>query len=111
MQLTTDILHGGEKIKASVLVENTGMYDGEEVIQLYIQDYFASMVRPIQELKGYQKIALKAGERKRVEFEITEETLKFYDINGKFAAEEGKFALMIGNSSVDVERRDFIYQI
>ena len=111
MQLSADVMGKGGKIVASILAENTGKYDGEEVVQLYIRDYFASMVRPIQELKGYQKITLKAGERKRVEFEITEETLKFYDSNGKFTAEEGKFALMIGNSSADVECRDFVYQI
>ena len=110
MQLSTDVLHSGERLTASVVVENTGKYDGEEVIQLYIRDYFASMVRPIQELKGYQKIALKAGEKRRVEFEITEETLKFYDSKGVFTAEEGTFALMIGNISVNVKCKDFTYK-
>lgn len=110
MQLSTDILRQGEKMKASVMVENTGKYDGEEVIQLYIRDYFASVVRPVQELKGYQKIALKAGEKKRVEFEITEDVLKFYDSKGRFVAESGSFALMLGNSSTNVECKDFVYE-
>ncbi len=110
LQLSTETLQTGETLKASVLVENTGSYDGEEVIQLYIRDYFASMVRPVKELKGYQKISLKAGEKLRVEFEITEETLKFYDANLDFVAEEGKFALMIGNSSDNVMSQDFMFE-
>lgn len=109
LQLSTDVLKSGETMKASVLVENTGEYDGEEVLQLYIRDYFASMVRPVKELKGYQKVFLKAGDKTRVEFEVTEETLKFFDCNGNFTAEEGTFALMIGNSSDNVLRQDFSY--
>lgn len=109
LQLSTDVLKSGEIMKASILVENTGDYDGEEVVQLYIRDYFASMVRPVKELKGYQKIFLKAGEKMRVEFEITEETLKFYDCNRNFTAEEGTFALMLGNSSENVLSQDFTF--
>lgn len=109
LQLSTDVLKSGETMKASVLVENTGDYDGEEVLQLYIRDYFASMVRPVKELKGYQKVFLKAGDKTRVEFEVTEETLKFFDCNGNFTAEEGTFALMIGNSSDNVLSQDFSY--
>lgn len=109
LQLSTDVLKSGESMKASVLVENTGDYDGEEVLQLYIRDYFASMVRPVKELKGYQKVFLKAGDKTRVEFEVTEETLKFFDCNGNFTAEEGTFALMIGNSSDNVLSQDFSY--
>lgn len=108
-KLSSDTLKKGEKLTASILVENTGKYDGEEVVQLYIQDYFASMVRPVQELKGYQKVFLKVGEQKLVEFEITEETLKFYDSQGRYTAEEGTFAIMLGNSSANVQRADFTY--
>lgn len=110
LQLSTEHLKAGETLKASVSVENVGKYDGDEVVQLYIRDYFASMVRPVKELKGYQKISLKAGEKMRVEFDITEETLKFFDANLDFVAEEGKFALMIGNSSDNVLSKDFIFK-
>lgn len=110
LQLSANTLKSGERMTASVLVENTGSYDGEEVVQLYIRDYFASMVRPVKELKGYQKVFLKAGEKIRVEFEITEETLKFYDSNRNFTAEEGTFAVMIGNSSDNVMCQDFEFQ-
>jgi len=110
LQLSADLLYSRGKLTASVLVKNTGDLDGEEVVQLYIHDYFASVVRPVKELKGYQKVFLKAQESKRVTFEITEETLKFYDKNGIFTAEDGKFAVMIGNSSVNVQKKDIFYK-
>jgi beta-glucosidase len=106
MQVSTDIMKVGDTITASIMLENVGTCDGEEVVQLYIRDYFASMVRPVKEMKDYRKIALKAGEKARVEFTITEETLKFFDENRQFVAEPGKFAVMIGNSSANVETKD-----
>ena len=109
MQISSQEMKSGESITVSILVENIGKRDGEEVVQLYIRDYFASMVRPVKELKGYQKITLKAGEKERVTFTVTEETLKFYDAKGKFTAEPGKFAIMIGNSSVQTEQKDILY--
>lgn len=109
LQLSADVFKSGETIKASVLVENTGDRDGEEVVQLYIRDYFASMVRPVKELKGYKKVFLKAGEKMRVEFDVTEETLKFFDCNRSFTAEEGTFALMLGNSSTNVLSQNFTF--
>ena len=99
LQLSDTVLTAGGKLTASVLVENTGSRDGEEVIQLYIRDHFASMVRPVKELKGYRKISLKAGQSLRVSFEITEDTFKFCDANENFTAEEGMFTVMVGNSS------------
>ena len=109
MQISSQEMKPGESITVSILVENIGTRDGEEVVQLYIRDYFASMVRPVKELKGYQKITMKAGEKERVTFTVTEETLKFYDAKGKFTAEPGKFAIMIGNSSVQTEQKDILY--
>lgn len=111
MRLSADVLRQGSAITASIVVSNTGAYDGEEVVQLYLRDYHASMVRPVQELKDYKKIFLKAGESMRLKFEITEETLRFYDANGKYTAEDGRFALMLGNSSVNVLQKDFEYRI
>jgi beta-glucosidase len=89
----------GESITASVKVANVGERAGEEVVQLYIYDKFASVVRPVKELKGFKKIKLEAGESKVVSFEINESTLSFYNAQGKFVAELGEFDLMIGNSS------------
>lgn len=108
MQLSADRMKAGDTITASILVENVGERDGEEVVQLYIRDYFASMVRPVKEMKGYQKVSLKAGEKVRVEFKITEETLKFFDANQNFVAEPGKFAIMLGNSSANLETKDMV---
>lgn len=107
LKLSTDVLHRGETLTASIMIENTGTRDGEEVIQMYLRDYTASVVRPVKELMAYQKIFMKAGEKRKVEFEVTEETLKFYNAKGCFTAENGKFSLMIGNSSTNVLCEDF----
>ena len=87
------------EIKVSIIVENTGKYDGEEVVQLYIRDKFASVVRPVKELKGFEKIYLKVGESKTVKFTLTDKELGFYDNNGKFIVEKGEFYVMVGTSS------------
>lgn len=87
---------------ASVIVTNTGKYDGTEVVQLYIRDMVGSVVRPVKELKGFQKIMLKAGESKTVSFTITTQDLKFYNNNLKYDWETGEFDIMIGTSSKDV---------
>ena len=99
----------GETLKLSVLVENTGDYDGEEVIQLYIRDHFASMIRPVKELKGFKKIFLRSGECQRVFFDIDESVLEFYTANVTCEVEEGSFTLMLGNSSVNVLQTDIVY--
>ena len=73
----------------------------------YLRDLFASVVRPVKELKGYERVFLKAGEEKLITFEITEETLKFYTDGGEFAAETGKFELFVGGNSRDCLKADF----
>ena len=88
-----------EAITASVTVTNTGNMDGKETVQLYLHDKFASVVRPIKELKSFQKIYLKAGEQKTVKFRITEEMLKFYSANGNYLAEAGEFEVFLGSDS------------
>lgn len=84
---------------ATIEVKNSGKYDGKEVVQLYIQDLFGSVTRPVKELKGFQKIELKAGETKVVSFTITPEDLKFFDADKNFVVEEGQFKLWIGGHS------------
>ena len=79
--ISSSTLTKGKSITASVEVSNTGYFDGEEVVQLYIRDRKASVSRPVKELKGFQKITLKAGESVKVDFEITEEMISLYDIN------------------------------
>ncbi len=99
-----------EIITASVTVTNTGKYDGEEVVQLYIRDLVGSITRPVKELKGFQKIKLKVGESKKINFTIGVNDLKFYNADLKFAAEPGDFKLFIGTNSRDVIEKNFTLQ-
>jgi beta-glucosidase len=91
-------IKGGE-LSATVEVQNTGNYDGEEVVQLYIHDLFGCVVRPVKELKGFQKIFLKKGEKKTVRFKINPENLKFYNDQNQFINETGDYEIFIGDSS------------
>jgi len=87
-------------------VKNTGKVVGEEVVQLYIRDLVASVIRPVKELKGFQKIKLKAGETKTVHFTIDKEVLQFYTINRKWEVEPGEFLLFVGgNSSTEIKQK------
>ena len=86
-------------IKVQVDVTNTGDMDGDEVVQLYIRDKVSSVTRPVKELKGYKRVHLQVGETKNVIFEITPESLAFYDIDMKYVVEPGSFNIMTGSSS------------
>ena len=107
MALSSTTLNKTGKLDASVTVKNTGQRDGETVVQLYIQDVTGSMIRPIKELKNFQKVMLKAGEQKVVHFTITEDDLKFFNAQLKYAAEPGKFNVQIGLDSEDVTQQSF----
>ncbi|MCT1525354.1 beta-glucosidase BglX [Sphingobacterium hotanense] len=96
-----------ETLKVSIDLKNTGNFDGEEVVQLYIRDMVGSMTRPVKELKNFQKVFLKKGESKRIDFTISEEDLKFYDLQLKHIAEPGAFKVFIGGNSRDVKEADF----
>ena len=86
-------------IKVEVAVTNIGEMDGDEIVQLYIRDNVSSATRPVKELKGYKRIHLKVGETKNVVFEITPESLAFYDIDMNYVVEPGTFKIMTGSSS------------
>ncbi|BAQ73066.1 MULTISPECIES: beta-glucosidase BglX [Pseudomonas] len=107
MALSSTTLNKSGKLDASVTVKNTGKRDGETVVQLYIQDVAGSMIRPIKELKNFQKVMLKAGEEKSIHFTITEDDLKFYNAQLKYAAEPGDFNVQIGLDSQDVKQQSF----
>lgn len=94
---------GNTAIEASVTLTNNGKYDGAEVVQLYIRDLVGSITRPVKELKGFQKVYLKAGESKKVTFKILPEDLKFYNNQLKYDWEAGDFDIMIGSNSHDVK--------
>ena len=107
MALSSTTLNKTGKLDASVTVKNTGKVDGETVVQLYIQDVAGSMIRPIKELKNFQKVMLKAGEARTLHFTITEDDLKFYNTQLKYAAEPGEFNVQIGLDSQDVQQQTF----
>jgi beta-glucosidase len=86
-------------LKVTIDIANTGSFDGKEIVQLYIRDLFASVTRPVKELKGFQKINLKKGEKQTVTFEISAEDLKFYNAALQFVAEPGKFEVFVGSNS------------
>jgi len=102
MILSSDSAKGDQRVTATVTVTNDGAVEGREVVQLYIRDLVGSLTRPVKELKGFQKIDLKAGESRQVSFTITPEDLKFYDGDLKYDWEPGEFTVMIGGNSRDV---------
>ncbi|MGC4231443.1 MAG: beta-glucosidase BglX [Niabella sp.] len=103
LKLSSTSLRGNQTLKASIELTNAGKYDGQEVVQLYIRDMVGSVTRPVKELKGFQKVMLKAGETKTITFNITPEDLKFYNSNLKYDWEPGAFEIMIGSNSRDVK--------
>ncbi|MBO5226096.1 MAG: glycoside hydrolase family 3 C-terminal domain-containing protein [Parabacteroides sp.] len=99
--LSKDKINKNESVTISFDLTNTGKKDGTEIVQLYIRDEYGSITRPVKELKGFQRVALKAGETKKVEFTITPDDLKFYTIRKVWEVEPGDFTIMVGASSAD----------
>jgi beta-glucosidase len=97
-------IHPGGKATVTVTVRNTGKRAGDEVVQLYIRDVVSTVTRPVQELKGFRRVALKAGESKRVEFVLGPDELSLVDLNMKRVVEPGRFEVMVGSSSAEVQR-------
>lgn len=108
--LSSDNLKGNQTLTINVNVANTGKFDGEEAVQLYIRDLFGKVVRPIKELKGFQKIFLKKGENKTVTFKLTPEDLKFYDDALNYDWEAGEFEIMVGTNSSDVMTKKIVWE-
>lgn len=111
LKLNANSLTPSGELTASVTVTNTGKYDGAEVVQLYIRDLVGSVTRPVKELKGFQKIFLKAGESKEVSFKINAEMLKFYNYNIEYVYEPGDFEVMVGSNSRDVQTQKFTLKL
>lgn len=105
MNLSSTNLKGNQTLNISVNVSNTGNYDGEEVVQLYIRDLFGKVVRPVKELKNFQKVFIKKGESKTVNFTLTPENLKFYDDALNYDWESGEFDIMVGTDSQNVQTK------
>ncbi len=90
-----------DELQISVTVKNTGNYDGEEVVQLYIQDLIGSVTRPVKELKRFHKIFLKKGESKTIEFDISEKDMRFTAADMNFKSEPGMFNIYVGPNSAE----------
>lgn len=105
--LSSNTITANQTLSASVTVTNTGSRDGAEVVQLYIRDMVGSITRPVKELKGFQRIFLKAGESKTVTFRIGADDLKFYNSELKYVAEPGEFRVFVGGNSRDVQQGGF----
>ncbi|MBD0326760.1 MAG: glycoside hydrolase family 3 C-terminal domain-containing protein [Pyrinomonadaceae bacterium] len=99
LQLSAQIISLDGRITASVEVENTGRRTGDEVVQLYLSDVASSVTRPVKELKGFERIRLRAGERRRIQFTLTPQHLGFYNREMRFVVEPGAFKVMVGTSS------------
>jgi len=104
LSLSNTSLKGDQQLTATVTVTNDGSLEGKEVVQLYIRDLVGSITRPVSELKGFQKLDLKAGESRQVSFTITPKDLKFYNADLKYDWESGDFIIMVGGNSRDVKR-------
>lgn len=108
IKLSANEMTNNDEITATVTVKNIGKLDGEEVVQLYLRDIVGSVTRPVKELKGFERVALKAGESKEVSFKITPQMLKFYNYDLEFTNEPGEFTVMIGGNSRDVKSTNFV---
>ena len=97
------------QIEVSVMIKNTGKYTGKEVVQLYIRDLFASVTRPVKELKGFEIIELQPGQSKKVSFVINKKAIEFFTANSKWEAEAGDFKVFVGGSSAQNLEGDFQY--
>lgn len=105
LQLSAPSLSQSGTITVSCSIKNIGNKAGEEVVQLYLRDRVGSVVRPMKELKGFQKVMLQVGESKTLTFEINSEKLSFYNIELNWVAEPGMFDVMLGSSSEDIRLR------
>jgi beta-glucosidase len=111
LRLKKKKIRAKESTQAEIDVTNTGSRAGTETVQLYIRDLVSSVTRPIKELKGFRKIELQPGETKTAAFDITPESLAFFDINMKYVVEPGDFEIMAGNSSRDCDLQKIILAV
>jgi beta-glucosidase len=102
LTLSSPAMSGAQKVTLSFDLANSGKVEGTEIVQLYLRDMVSSVVRPLKELKGFQKVHLKPGETQHVSFTIDRDTLSFFNSQLKWGAEAGEFKLMVGSASDDI---------
>jgi beta-glucosidase len=106
LQLSKKVMKKNETITVSFTLTNTGKFDGEEVVQLYLKDQVGSVVRPVKELRDFQKVFLKAGASQKITFTIDKEKLAFYNAKLEWTPEPGAFEVQLGSSSADIRLKD-----
>ena len=106
LQLSKKVMKKNETITVSFTLTNTGKFDGEEVVQLYLKDQVGSVVRPVKELRDFQKVFLKAGASQKITFTIDKEKLAFYNAKLEWTPEPGTFEVQLGSSSTDIRLKD-----
>ncbi|MCP4551635.1 MAG: beta-glucosidase BglX [Bacteroidetes bacterium] len=109
LKLSNNEIKMDETLTVSITVENTGKFDGEEVVQLYIRDIIGSISRPVKELKGFEKVMIKAGEKKEVVFKLKSNDLASYTRDLTFKVEPGEFKVFVGTNSNDVKEAEFSF--
>ena len=107
LKLSSGELTALTPLKVTVTVKNTGKYAGEEVVQLYIRDLVGNITRPVKELKGFEKVMLKAGEQKQISFTLTTDDLRFYDQELNYVYEPGDFHIFVGSNSEETLKSGF----
>ncbi len=108
LRITPAEMKANGKAVVTCTVTNTGSVAGDEVVQLYLRDLLASVTRPVIELRGFRRVALRAGESKQVSFDLGFEELSMLDAQLKRVVEPGDFKIMIGSSSADIRLRGFL---
>ena len=106
LQLSKKVMKKNETITVSFTLTNTGKFDGEEVVQLYLKDQVGSVVRPVKELRDFQKVFLKARASQKITFTIDKEKLAFYNAKLEWTPEPGTFEVQLGSSSTDIRLKD-----
>jgi beta-glucosidase len=107
LNLNGKTISPGGKLQARITVTNSGNFDGEETVQLYIRDMVGSIARPVKELKGFQKVFLKKGESREIVFNLSTDDLKFYNTDLKYVYEPGEFKVYVGGNSQQVKEAGF----
>jgi beta-glucosidase len=108
LKMEKDSMRIGETTRVSFTITNEGNFDGEEVVQLYLRDELASVARPVMELKGFQRVMLKKGEKKTIHFDITPNMLQMLTADNKTVIEPGSFRIMIGSSSRELQLKTML---
>ena len=107
LKVSASQIQQNESVTVSVAVKNTGNYDGEEIVQLYLRDVVRSITQPNKQLKGFKKIFLKKGETRTVNLELKPDDLKFYNTNLEFISEPGDFEVFVGTNSDETQKVSF----